>query len=160
MKTSATLLMKELKAIEQEINKIHSKEIEESIVRVNSDLTPCYESTYSYEDTRAKLNELYARGAKIKSTLNNFNITTKVDGYDFCIADGLVKLAQLKSEGRTLETLANRRRVIYSNYRDESLQAPCYDVDKVAEDLKNLRSEISKLQVAIDKTNLNSSIEF
>lgn len=163
MKKSATKLMKELKGIEQEIARLHKEEEITSIVPVDCDYNTRYESDYSYESTRKELEGLYKRRAAIKSILTKFNFETKVDGYEFTMTEALVELAQLKCEAKQLRMLASRTTYTRGNYessfRGDEVGKVSYDLGVVKSDLKKLEEETSALQVAIDKTNLNSLID-
>lgn len=162
-KKSATLLMKELKAIETEIAQIHKNDEECSSVPVNEEYAPRYESDYSYEENRNKVAILQERERVIRSALNNFNNTVKVDGYDFTIAEGLVRIAQLKNEIKVVTALASKHKFqndAYSRYgRSDEVRVVTFDIEKAKKDLKVLQNALSDLMVAVDKTNLNSSID-
>ena len=64
MKSSATELMKNLNAVEEEIRLIHSEDLEESSVLLNSETgNPLYVSKYDFMANRQKINELRASPA-------------------------------------------------------------------------------------------------
>ena len=109
-----------------------------------------------------KVKELFDEERKIKNVLNTFNNNTLVDGYDFNINEGLVRLAELKKEISTLTILAKKTQFFSTtNYnREVSVYKSCYNIEDAKNILKETQRELSALQVAIDKTNLNSSIEF
>lgn len=164
MKKSPTLLMKELKAIENEIAEIHNSDGRDSSVPVNTEYTPRYQSTYSYEENRKRVKELQQREAKIRASLNFFNNTTKVEGFDLTVSEALVKIAQLRSEIKALAPMVNHQevfRIAYSSRFETSgeIHKTCYDIAKVKEDLKSLQQELATLQVAVDKINLISSVD-
>lgn len=165
MKKSPTFLMKELKAVQTEIASIHKSDERDSSVPLDVDYTPRYESSYSYDGNRQKIKELQKREAEIHLALNKFNISAKVEGYDLTIAEALVKISQLRSEIKILTPMVDHQEIYYSGsayncyHSSDSVRKSCYDISKVKEDLKNLQHELSSLQVAVDKTNLNSLID-
>ena len=91
--------------------------------------------------------------------LNDFNTKTKVIGYDFNINEGLVRLAQLKEEVRHLTAMLNKGRYYRDNYRTETTMA-AYNYEIARATLRELQQKLSAIQVAIDKTNLNSVVEY
>lgn len=171
MKITATELMKKLKFIEEELNDIYSDDKTNSTVLMekktgNDGKTiydPAFANEYDFASNRKKVKELFNEERKIKNVLNTFNNNTLVDGYDFNINEGLVRLAELKKEISTLTILAKKTQFFSSspNYNSEiSVYKSCYNIEDAKNILKETQRELSALQVAIDKTNLNSSIEF
>ena len=165
MKVSATELMKRLKYIEEEINDIHRNDEEKAYVAVNErhsdrgvELVPLYESGYDFVGNRNRIKELHDEERKIKRILNRFNNDTNVAGYDFPVAEGLVRIAELKAEVRVLTNLSRNGEVSYDAYArtDYPLKKASFDVKVAREALKEAQRELSALQVAIDKTNLTS----
>ncbi|MCI6215940.1 MAG: hypothetical protein MR659_02450 [Mollicutes bacterium] len=170
MKITATELMKKLKFIEEELNDIYSDDKINSTVlmekKTDNDgettYNPAFANEYDFASNRKKVKELFNEERKIKNVLNTFNNNTLVDGYDFNINEGLVRLAELKKEISTLTILAKKTQFFSTtNYnREISVYKSCYNIEDAKNILKETQRELSALQVAIDKTNLNSSIEF
>lgn len=170
MKLTATELMKKLKFIEEELNDIYSDDKTNCTVLMEkktdkdgkSTYNPAFTNEYDFASNRKKVKELFNEERRIKNVLNTFNNNTLVDGYDFNINEGLVRLAELKKEISTLTILAKKTQFFSTtNYKGEiSVYKSCYNIDDAKNILKETQRELSALQVAIDKTNLNSSIEF
>ena len=169
MKLSATELMKRLKFIEEEINDIHHEDEDKSYVPVTetkvdgkTTLVPLYETGYNFEANRARIKELHEEEREIKRLLNKFNNETNVIGYDFTVAEGLVRIAELKGEVRVLTNITKGDRYSYDRYNRgaSSLTGVAFDLQKAKEILKGYQRELSALQVAVDRTNLNSSINY
>ena len=164
---SPTELMKKLKFIEQEIISVHEEDEHMGYIPAektqdeggNIKLCPLYKSNYDFGANRSKVKELQAEEIKIKKVLADFNYKTKVIGYDFTISEGLIKLAQLKSEVRTISNMVNKGQYVKDSYRDNYAVA-AYDLKEAKEELKKAQKELSTLQVALDKTNLTSSIDY
>lgn len=166
MKTTATELMKRLKYIEEEIANIHRNDEQESYVLVertteegNVRYVPAYESTYDFLNNRRRIAELHKEEAKIKKVLNDFNQKTNVNGYTFNINEGLIRLGQLKSEVKTLTNLSKNGLYVRDGYR-EGIRKATFNLDEVKTELKKVQKELSALQVAVDRANLLSEIEY
>lgn len=164
MKKSPTLLMKELKAIETEIAQIHTSDERDSSVPVDVDYTPRFENSYSYEKNRQRVKELQEREAQIHAALSVFNLTTKVEGFDLTISEALVRIAQLRNEIKVLTPMVSHQELFMPDYslryhRGDEIRKSCYEITKVKQDLKALQQDLAALQVAVDKINLNSSID-
>ena len=158
MKSSATELMKKLKFIQVEINDIHNQDNEKSFVPVKES-GESYESEYDFASNRARIKELHDEERNIKRLLNRFNTETLVAGYDFSIAEGLVRIAQLKGEITVLTNITKEGKYSFDSYRAPVRKAT-FDVQEAKELLRQYQRELSALQVAVDKTNLNSTIEY
>ena len=158
---SATELMKMLKCIESDLEYIHSQDRNETSIKCDIDGEPIYESDYNFAFNREEAKQLYESESKIKLILAKFNVETKIIGYDMTIIEGLVRIAQLRNEIRVLTPMAAKTKYT-TNYSGDygNLYKVVYDVREVKETLKKMQQELSRLQVAIDKTNLNSKIEF
>ena len=79
------------------------------------------------------------------------------------IAEALVRMGQLKSLISNLTTLANKSSYYRerASYNSEAIDMKTlYDVKSAKEDLKKYQRELSRLQVAVDKTNINSKVEY
>ncbi len=170
MKITATELMKQLKFIQEEISTIHQDDNNKSYVLVEkvtddnnkSKLVPLYAEEYNFLNNRNRINDLYLEERKIRNLLSIFNTKTLVIGYDFNINEGLVRLAQLKEEIKVLTNLARKSQYeSTTNYRNNEviIYKVSYNIDEAKNYLRKAQKEMSALQVAIDKTNLNSQIE-
>ncbi len=165
MKKSPTLLMKELKLIKSKIDKVHEDDAENSTVPArktfSSQLEPDYDSGYSYDNNRKLVKELQKREMDIHMALNRFNANTKVDGYDMTMSEALVRLGQIRSELKAVSPLADMPECPKDKrpYVVDGIRVRCFDGDKAKEDLEALQIELANLQVAVDKTNLNSVID-
>ena len=164
MRVSATELMKKLKYLESEIREVRKNDDQESYVPVEKEedkveYTPVYESTYNFAENRNKIAELYQEEIKIKKALNEFNQNTTVIGYSFNINEALIRLGQLKSEVTALTNLSRFGLFKRDGY-GEGLRKATFNFNEVKDYLRKAQRELSQLQVAIDKTNLFSEIEY
>lgn len=170
MKVTATELMKQLKYIEEEINDIHRNDEEKSMVLVEKAtdtdgktiLVPVYVEEYDFAINRSRIKELHKEERKIRNVLSAFNSKTLVNGFDFTINEGLVRITELRSEIKVLTNLAKKSPFTSStNYRNNEviIYKASYSIDDAKKALRTSQRELSALQVAIDKSNLNSEIE-
>lgn len=167
MKISPTELMKKLKYIEIEISDIHDMDLKDSLVPMTKEvkedgtfkLVPLYEREYDFNANREQIENLYAEERKIRNILFQFNASTKVIGYNFTMSEALVRLGQIKKEIRILEHLSSNRKM-NSEYRGETISKVTYNIEDAKNALRNKQSELSALQVAIDRTNLVSEIDY
>ena len=166
LQKTPTLLMKELNFLTEEANRIYQEDAERSYAPVDENMEYKYETGYSYENNRKELERINKQELRIRSALAKFNSTTKAYGLDLTIAEALVRIAQLRVEIKALTTLANR-----TEYKETAVGGGYgltktittrinYDQNKVINDLRNLQHELSTIQIAVDKTNLTTPIEY
>lgn len=168
MKSSATELMKRLKYIESELDDIHQNDennsavpVTETVIDNKAKLTQLYETAYSFEENRKRAQELFQEEREIKMLLNKFNNEKLVEGYDFTVAEGLVRIAQLKSEIRIITSITRNGEYFRPDrYSSTTVKKSVFDIKAAKETLKEYQKELSALQVAVDRTNLNSTIEY
>ena len=85
---------------------------------------------------------------------------TLVHGQPFTINEGLVRLAQIKGEVVALTNMTKRGQYVHDAYTRDNVCMATYNLDEAKGALRIVQRELSALQVAIDKTNLNSEIEY
>ena len=117
-------------------------------------------SSYDYQTTRAKIEELDERVLAIRSALSKANCSVSVDD-KFTISEALVRLAQLQKKCAQLDFLSRQRQLSRRITENGTLEfTECnYDVAKATADMADVRGEINRLQIAIDRANLNNYIE-
>ena len=81
------------------------------------------------------------------------------------VAEALVRIGQLRSEIKILTVLANKTKYTetsaggYGSNKTVTNKIN-YDQNKAIADLKKLQQELSRIQIAVDKTNLTTLIEY
>lgn len=165
MQKTPTLLMKELNYLQTEANRLHIEDVERSYAPLNENMEFRYETGYSYENNRKEIERIYKEELKIRSALAKFNSVTKACGLELTIAEALVRIGQIKNEIKVLSGLSTK-----TEYTETSIggygsnktvtNKINYDQNKVIEDLKALQKELSAIQIAVDKTNLTTPIEY
>lgn len=167
MKKCNAELMKELKTLQNEISEIRCNITDYSIV-VYYEGDDVYKD-FNFEESYAKLNELLEEERKIRATLAYSNATTILMDYDgkTTIAEGLVKLAQLTKSLERVKKLVSKQKVTRTIIPPAIADQPnrikvrecLYDIDSIPGIIKDLKKEIARLQIAIDRTNLTNTIE-
>lgn len=121
--------------------------------------------TYDYLEVCARLSELNAKIRKVKHTINVFNSTTLVDGFDMTIDEMLVYIPQLTDEKNRLYNLSSRlpkeRRSVggYGANTVIDYTYANYDVAKAEADYIEVSDLLSKVQTALDVTNNSCTME-
>ena len=165
MKKTPTLLMKELKFLQSEAERLHLEDTERSFAPLNEKMEFRYDTGYSYEKNREEMNKIYEQELRIRSALAKFNSITKIEGLDLTVAEALVRISQLQKEIKILTVLANRTEYTETSVGGYSSNKTVtnkinYDQNKAIADLKKLQQELSRIQIAVDKTNLTTPIEY
>ena len=157
MKKSAAEIMKEIKAIKEQIAKIQAKEKEYAYKVVAENGTTLFSREYDFKAFRNQIEALRKREIELKVAIDTFNNKTQIEGLNISMIAGLARLAQLKNEIDHLEWFLKKGSV------DQNYNSPIkvlnIDSDIITEEIKKLSEERSSLLIAIDKTNLNSAIE-
>lgn len=157
MKKSAAEIMKEIKAIKEQIAKIQAKEKEYAYKVVAENGTTLFSREYDFKAFRNQIEALRKREIELKVAIDTFNNKTQIEGLNISMIAGLARLAQLKNEIDHLEWFLKKGSV------DQNYNTPIkvlnIDSDIITEEIKKLSEERSSLLIAIDKTNLNSAIE-
>ena len=115
---------------------------------------------YDYAKTREKIASIDAEVRAIRCGISLANCTVKLDD-GLTIGEALIYLAQLNGECARLEGLAMyeklTRRITANGVLEYTV---CnYDPGVAISDREKVRSKIYRLQLAIDRANLNTYIE-
>ena len=157
--------MKELKFLQSEAKRLHLEDTERSFASLNEQMEFRYDTGYSYEKNREEMKKIYEQELHIRCALAKFNRVTKIEGFDLTVAEALVRIGQLQGEIKILTDLATK-----TEYTETSVggfgsnktvtNKINYDQSKTIADLKELQQELSRIQIAVDKTNLTTPIEY
>lgn len=120
---------------------------------------------YDYAAVQVKIGELERRIRLLKHTINTFNLTQEVPGFDMTVDQMLVYLPQLKSRVSKLYAMQQRlpkqrERVGYgggSQIIDYSYAN--YDIEAVRADYERTAEELSRAQTALDLVNTTTRLE-
>jgi hypothetical protein len=119
------------------------------------------ETGYDFQTTRKAVAELNDEIRKLKHALNVANSTVIVDEFGMTVGECLILMAQLNNEKAELERMARavpKSRHTVFNGTVEYIETN-YDVGVCKSCLEMVKSNVIKLQLAIDRINLNNMIE-
>ena len=127
------------------------------------------DKSFDFDSKLKELNELVNKEMNYKFILTNYNAKTNLIGYKekLTISEGLIKLAILSKKLNFYKNFQSRKqiekRLIRASFQGDvdrvEVVEKLYDISKIDEYVKETSKEISKLQVAIDKTNLLTEVE-
>ena len=160
MKKCNTEIMKEIKKLEEVKETLLNEESDNCIVTYLQKETPI-NTGYDYNLTNIKIEECDTEILRLKSLLTKANVETNVEGFEMTISEALVYLAQLNEKLKRLSYLVNLKPLKRSTGYDSvpEFTKIVFDREKVLKDYEEVRNLIPKLQMAIDRTNLNHMIE-
>lgn len=160
MKKCHTEIMKEIKKLEEVKETLLNEESDNCIVTYLQKETPI-NTGYDYNLTNIKIDECDTEILRLKSLLAKANVETNVEGFEMTISEALVYLAQLNEKLKRLSYLVNLKPLKRSTGYDSvpEFTKIVFDRAKVLKDYEEVRNLIPKLQMAIDRTNLNHMIE-
>ncbi len=162
MKMTHTEAMKEIKKLEDQKSALLQVENETCTVTYTEKETPI-DTKYDYTKFTTELDSIDLRIRQLKGALAKSNSTTIVKGFDMSVSEALVYLAQLNSHLSRFKKLAEKQPLVRTSalYRNSTyeLTKTLYDVSVAKEEYQKCFDLISKLQMAIDLTNLTSEID-
>lgn len=160
MKVSIKQAMKELTILDKEILKLLEFEKRESKVVYLKGEKPEV-SDYNYQAVSKEIEKLETKKRQLKIKIINANANTKTEYKSLSISELLILLAQLSSKLRRLEDLAsNKKRERVTTHDGQVEYTEClFEPKEVEKEITSLTSEITKIQIAIDRANLDTQIE-
>lgn len=159
MKMSCSAIMKRIKELDEQKNILIREELNRCVTSYVTEADKV-DTGYNYSEQQSAIDGIDDEMRRLKSILNRVNATVKIKELGMTISEALVKLAQLNSKRarlQTLPTVQSSRRVTYNGLIEFTV---CnFDTEVVKCDIETLRTQISELQMAIDKINLNHQVE-
>ena len=116
---------------------------------------------YDFAKTRESVADFNKEIMKLKHALNVSNSTVVIEEFGLTIGECLVYMAQLNSEKTVLENMSrakSKSRYTVHNGTVEYIVAN-YDVEACKAELNKIKENIRRLQLAVDRVNLNNIIE-
>ena len=166
MKYTSAEAAKLLRTLTEEQANIREKEEKSAVfVAAIEEDVESVRPAYDYAATKKKLDELEARVRKIKHTMNIFNTTTVIPGFDMTIDQMLVYIPQLSERKAKLTRMASRlpkERANAGGYGAKTIveyQYVNYDIEKIEQDLADVTNELSRAQTALDTVNNSLTME-
>lgn len=115
---------------------------------------------YSYDDTRAKVDEIDRETLDVRHALHKFNMDTVLPESNITIDEALVLLAQMSAEAHRLNTMRNKKGKERTDSRSFGrfnnvieYEYANYDIAKADADYRELSNRIFKLQLELDLAN-------
>ena len=152
--------MKDLKKINEEKLLLISKEMDQCIIKYVSEADKIIPD-YNYDETRKMVDALNQKEIYLRGLLLKANATVIVPEFNMTIGACLIYLAQLEDKARTLKVLSSKQpktRTLQFQKQVEYSEA-IYDIEVAKKDYDEVKEEITKLQMAIDRINLTNLIE-
>ena len=160
MKLCNAELMKKIKLSEQTKKDILAEErrIHQVTYQTEKDK---FDYGYNFAETRQKIDDTETEIRKYKRLLNYSNAVTIVEEFDMTLGECLVYMAQLNNQVYTLEELSKKEPITRRSTINGVIEytALNYDKSECQAKLQWVLQTISKLQVAIDRTNLTNMID-
>ena len=120
---------------------------------------------YDYSETQKRLAELEAQVRKVKHTINMFNLTHTVPGFDMTVDQALIYIPQLAAKIQKLEDMSKRLPIIRersgmgANNIIVEYNYANYDVEQAALDCARAKDELARLHLALDLLNSTETLE-
>ncbi|MBR1384718.1 MAG: hypothetical protein IJ555_13070 [Ruminococcus sp.] len=119
---------------------------------------------YCYGNIQTDLHIIEEKIISLKHSINQFNLTYMIEGFDMTIDQMLVYIPQLTARKKKLERMAGRlpKERLSSGFSRSSNfieYTYCnYDVEEIKRDLEATAKELAAAQMVLDK--VNSTVEF
>ena len=123
--------------------------------------TDMIDAGYDFAKTRENIAYFNKEIMKLKHALNVSNSTVIVEEFGLTIGECLVYMAQLNNEKNVLEMMSRfqskSRHTTYTGTVEYTVTN--YDVEACKAELTKIKDTVRRLQLAIDRVNLNNVIE-
>lgn len=157
-------IMKLIKELEFEKSNLIDFERRNSFVEYTNDEKDSADKTpYDIEATNTKIAQIDTNVRYLKHLLNVSNSNTVVAEFDITLGEALVYMSQLNNAISRLKPLINtdkitRKQSMYNRLQPEYQEAK-YDINVAKEMFDTYKSILTRLQLAIDRTNLTNLID-
>ena len=161
MKLCNAEVIKKIKDLEEQKKEILLDEQRNCMTRYQTE-TDMIDTGYDFGQTRKAVENINKEIMQLKHMLNVSNSTVIVEEFGLTIGECLVYMAQQNNEKAVLEQLSRyqskSRATLYNGTVEYTVAN--YDVEACKDRLNGMKETIRKLQLAIDRVNLNNMIEF
>ncbi len=160
MRKNNVEILKDIKKLELEKARLVESERLTATTTYAKDETPI-DNKYDYKEQNIALDNLDNEIRRLKHIITKSNCSLKIDGFDMCMNEALVYLAQLNNKRARLDRLSSREPLSRTQTRYDGVQftKTNYDPSIALNDLREVEDEIQKLQMAIDLANLTNYLE-
>ena len=162
-KVSPQTVAKKINALKEELKDLERSEKQSCTFTftVGEDFEAIRPS-YDYKETQKRYMELTEEIRKLRHTMNVFNTSTIVPGFDMTVDQMLVYLPMLRERKQTLQKMKDEPMNGLSSrvtYRGVNYTYSNYSVQKVTEDYRKIAEEYAKARTALDFINATGEIE-
>lgn len=162
-KVSPQTVAKKINALKEELKDLERSEKQSCTFTftVGEDFEAIRPS-YDYKETQKRYMELTEEIRKLRHTMNVFNTSTIVPGFDMTIDQMLCYLPQLRERKQILKKLKDQPISGRSSGIFEGIvryEYCNYSVQKATEDYKKIADEYAKAHTALDLINVTGEIE-
>lgn len=153
--------MKIIKALDEEKTALLDMEQQNSrVIYSTGEKKLC--GDYDFDEVSKRIDEIDEQTLRLKGKLSLSNATTVVEEFSMTISEALVYLAELQNKKDRyvyLSSLPKKRRLSVNREGVVEYEETLYDPKFCLDKAKEISETISRLQMAIDRTNLNNMIE-
>ena len=162
-KVSPQTVAKKINALKEELKDLERSEKQSCTFTftVGEDFEAIRPS-YDYKETQKRYMELTEEIRKLRHTMNVFNTSTIVPGFDMTVDQMLWYLPQMRERKQTLKKLEGQPISGRSSGIFEGIvryEYCNYSVQKATEDYKKIADEYAKAHTALDLINVTGEIE-
>lgn len=117
---------------------------------------------YSFSLTQSRLNDLRSKVAVLRHAINQFNLNTKLDGFDMTVDEGLGYMSVLNQEKKRLLALSSipeteRRREFGG--KEPDIVHRNFNIAEVQVAYREVCGELMRIQQALNVANLTKEFE-
>ena len=160
MKLCNAEIIKKIKALEEQKREILLNEQKNCCTSYQTE-ADLIDTAYDFAQTRKNVRSLNKEIMELKHALNVSNSTVVVEDFGLTIGECLIYMAQLNNEKDVQEQLSHyqhkSRRSLHNGAVEYTIAN--YDIESCKKELNATKETIQKLQLAIDRVNLNNMIE-
>lgn len=164
VKMTSAQAAKELKRLNETHDALLEMEKKSSVftVAIQEDIQSA-RPEYNYSSVQSELRAIEKKIISLKHSINTFNLTYVIPGFDMTIDQMLVYIPQLTARKKKLEKMASRlpKERISSGYHSSNFieYIHCnYELSDVQKDLEETAKALTAAQMALDLA--NSTVEF
>lgn len=153
-------VIKKIKDLEEQKQEILVEEQRNCTTTYQTE-TDMIDTGYNFDQARKSIEDFNKEIMRLKHALNVSNSTVIIDEINLTIGECLVYMAQLNNEKSVLERMSRNQNKSRSTLYNGAVEYTItnYDVEICKNKLNIVKENIRKLQLAIDRINLNNMIE-
>ena len=162
LKLNSDTANKTIKNLQTEIDSILSNERRDSTYSHAVGETPSVPTWYNFADTQKRLSELRNKIGVLRHAINQFNVNTKIDGFNMTVDEALYRMHLLNAEKKRLHEMLDIPEVTRTrNFgsREADIVHRNFDIDSVRAEYDSVTAELMAIQQAINIANLTCTFD-